>query len=111
MNVSGRTLPGPTPAVDTLKRPPGERAGMVRCWLVERTFDDKGLVRLVYATPDGERAVTSERSSAMLRRSSITAATDVEEADLDPVTDEATRKRYATEAERTAENHDPDDPI
>lgn len=82
-----------------------------RCWLVEREYGTKGLVTLVYATPDGDRHKTSNRSSAMLRNKSVTAAVDVREEDLEPVRDEETRERYAREAERMIEQNEPDDPI
>ncbi|WP_137291250.1 hypothetical protein [Natronorubrum halophilum] len=84
----------------------------VRCWLVERTFDDRNLVTIIYATPDGSRYHQRERSSTSLRTGSpVTAATAVPEAELESVTDGETRERYATEVERTAEQYDPDDPI
>lgn len=83
----------------------------VRCWLVEREYTDKGMVTLVYATPDGERAVTMQRSSNMLAHVDVTAARDVDPADLVAVEDADTRERYATEVERTRSTHDPDDAI
>ena len=83
----------------------------VRCWLVERDYWDKDLVTLVYATPDGERTLTSQRSSNMLVHKPVTAAQDVPEADLEPVTDAAERERYAAEAERMREQHDPEDTV
>jgi len=83
----------------------------MECWLVERAFDDKGLVRLVYATPDGSRWLIRERSAARLGRDDVTAAIDVEEAQLDPVEDTDLRGRYASEAERMADRHDPGDAV
>ena len=84
----------------------------VRCWLVERDFDSRNIVTLVYATPDGSRYQQRERSSAALRSGpDVTAAVEVDEDELEPVSDDETRERYATEAERTAEQYDPDDPI
>jgi hypothetical protein len=83
----------------------------MRCWLVERDFDDKGLVRLVYATPDGSRQVIRERSAARLGRYDVTAAIDVEEDQLEPVDGDDQRERYAGEAERMAERHDPEDTL
>ena len=82
-----------------------------RCWLVERDYWDKNLVTLVYATPDGERAQTSQRSTTMLRRDPPTAATEVPVEDLEPVTDETERERYAHEVERVREQYEPDDEI
>ncbi|WP_276255300.1 hypothetical protein [Halomontanus rarus] len=84
----------------------------VQCWLVERSFGQRNLVTTIYATPDGSRYHQQERSSTALRTGSgVTAAIDVDEEKLQPVADEETRERYATEAERTAEQYEPDDPI
>lgn len=77
---------------------------------VERDYDDRGLVSLVYATPDGERALRRELSARMLQRNPTTAARDVPDADLEPVAD-ADRERYRREAARMRENHDPDEEI
>lgn len=82
----------------------------MRCWLVERDFDDKGLVRLVYATRDGSRQVLRERSAARLGQYDVTAAIDVAEAQLEPVEPDLW-ERYAGEVARMAERHDPDDTI
>ncbi len=81
----------------------------VRLWLVERTFDDKGLLRLVYATPDGDHRVVRERSAARLAQFDVTAAIDTDAEDLDTVEDDETREWYATEAGRMRDHHDPDD--
>jgi hypothetical protein len=83
----------------------------VRVWLVERSYGDKGLVTLVYATPDGDRHVRMQRSSNMLRNADVTAGTVVESDRLTPITDDAERERYAAEAERMRERHDPDDAV
>lgn len=85
------------------------RIGM-RCWLVERDYDDKGLVRLIYATPDGARQVTQERSARMLG-DGVPLTRDIEATDLTPVTDPATRSRYAKEVDRLQESHDPDERV
>lgn len=77
-------------------------------WLVEREYSDKGLVTLVYATTDGERAITQQRSQQMLTRMDVTAADDVELERLEPVEDADLRERYGHEATRMAEKHDPD---
>lgn len=82
-----------------------------RLWLVERDYNDKGLVTIVYATPDGERFRQSHRSSQMLSKQGVTAATEADPDDLEPVEDADRRERYAKEATRMAENHDPDDEI
>jgi hypothetical protein len=82
----------------------------VRCWLVERTYSDRGLVSLVYATPDGDRVLRRQRAPAALREAGgVTAATTVDADALDPVADPDLRERYATEAARVADRHDPDD--
>lgn len=84
----------------------------VRCWLVERHFDDRNLVTIVYATPDGSRYRQQERSTTSLTHGSpVTAATDIPVEDLEAVTDEQMRERYATEVERIAAQHEPDEPI
>jgi hypothetical protein len=88
----------------------GDGGEEVRTWLVERDYDDRGLVSLVYATPDGERALRREVSARMLGRDPTTAARDVLVSALEPVP-EADRKRYRREASRVRENHDPDDEI
>ena len=83
----------------------------VRLWLVEREYDDKGLVRLVYATPDGDRLQVSERSATMLQHRGVTAATEAEPDRLDDVTDAETRERYRAEVERVRSRHGPDEAI
>ena len=83
----------------------------MRCWLVEREYDDKGLVRLVYATPDGSEHVVQERSANMLSQVDVTAARDVDPERLEPVEDDETRGRYSAEAERMRDRHDPDDTV
>ncbi len=84
-------------------------------WLVERTYsdDEQNLIILTYATPDGrleyrkERALTSFSGPAR----ETTAAATVSRDDLTPVSDPDRRERFATEAGRMADEHDPDDPI
>jgi len=82
-----------------------------RLWLVERDYNDKGLVTIVYATADGERFRQSHRSSQMLSRKGVTAATTADPDSLEPVEDSARQERYASEAQRMAEQHDPDDEV
>ena len=82
----------------------------VRVWLVAREYEHEDMVKLVYATPAGERAVVQQRSTRMLFDSTVTAGLDVEPDRLEAVDDED-RERYATEAERMAEEHDPDDEV
>jgi len=88
-------------------------ADATRCWLVERSYDDRNLITLVYATPDGARQLRKEIAAVVIHQgnSTVTAAIEASPADLSPVTDEETRERYASEAARMAEQHDPDDPI
>lgn len=79
-------------------------------WLVEREYSDKGMVSLVYATTDGDRHLLKQFSEQMLTRTDVTAAIDADSDRLEPTRDED-RDRYATEATRMAERHDPDDPV
>ena len=86
-----------------------------RVWLVERTYsdDEQNLIVLTYATPDGrfeyrkERALTSFTGPARETSVSLIAS----EADLATVADAELRDRYASEAARMAEKHDPDGTI
>ena len=82
----------------------------VRTWLVAREYEQEDMVTLVYATPDGERGVFQQKSTRMLFDSTVTAGLDVEPDRLETVDDED-RQRYADEAERMAERHDPDDEV
>ncbi|MFT4883399.1 MAG: hypothetical protein ACI8U4_000905 [Natronomonas sp.] len=82
-----------------------------RLWLAERTYTDRDLVVLIYATPDGERQLRKELASTMLQRTTVTAAIEAEQEDLEPVEDDETRERYATEVERVRADYDPEDPI
>lgn len=81
----------------------------VRAWLVEREFTDKGLVTLVYATADGERKLVEQRAANQLE--DVTAATDVDPDRLAPTEDAAERERFADEAARMADRHDPDERV
>lgn len=81
----------------------------VRCWLVEREFWDEDVVTLVYATTDGERHYQRQLSANLVFRLDVTAAMDVDPAELEAVPEEDRRERYAAEAERMATEHDPDD--
>ena len=85
----------------------------VRCWLVERTYTDRGLVDMVYATPEGSHVRRKQLSTTIMRQrgSGTSAAVDVERTDLDPVDDETVRERYAAEVERMREQYDPDDEV
>lgn len=82
----------------------------VRCWLVERTVWDEDVVTLVYATTDGKRSYTRQLSGSLVFSTEITAATNVDPDDLEPTAADEV-DRYATEAQRVAQRHDPDEPI
>lgn len=83
----------------------------VQVWLVERLVDDRDMVTLTYATPDGARAETRQFARSHLERSPPTAADTVSADDLEPVTDPATRERYAAEVDRIRNSHGPDDTV
>jgi hypothetical protein len=86
----------------------------VRVWLVERTYsdDEQNLIILTYATPDGERYFRKERALTSFTDTRETTAAETVPADnLGHVEDPDLREQYATEAERMATDHDPDDPI
>jgi hypothetical protein len=83
----------------------------VRCWLVERGYNDRDLVILTYATPEGDRVFRNELAAQVIDTKTVTAAKDVDPGNLEPVEDPETRDRYAAEAERVASDHDPDDEI
>nr|WP_225335920.1 hypothetical protein [Halomicrobium urmianum] len=82
--------------------------------MVERTYsdDEQNMIILVYATPDGERYFRKERAlTSFTDVRDTTAALDVDPGDLGAVDDPDQREQYATEAERMADVHDPDEPI
>jgi hypothetical protein len=83
----------------------------VRCWFVERDYDNRDLITLTYATPDGERAFRKELAAQVIDSKTVTAAQDVDPENLESVDDPETRDRYAAEADRVAREHDPDDEI
>jgi len=78
-----------------------------RVWLVERDYSDKGVVTLVYATTDGDRHHRKQLSQQMVMRKDVTAGRDVDAEKLQQTHDDE-RERYASEATRMAEKHDPD---
>ena len=83
-----------------------------RVWLVERSYgNDEDLVTLVFATTDGERQLKKQLSHNMLYGKTITAAREEPAENLDEVKDEETRQRYANEASRMAERHEPADEV
>ena len=93
-------------------RPMTDPEETLRCWLVERSsFGDERMVTLVYATPEGDRQLTKQLSTNLLLRTAVTAARDVDPERLEPVADERTRERYAAEATRMADSHDPDEEV
>jgi len=82
-----------------------------RVWLVDRTYSDKGMVSLVYATVEGDRYLRRQLSEQMLTRTDVTAGMDVDSERLEPVADAEERERFAAEATRIAERHDPDETV
>lgn len=86
-----------------------------RVWLVERTYgdDELNIVILVYATEDGrryhrrERALTSFTGPARETKAGLLVSPDA----LGTVDDPETRERYAEEASRMADRHDPADSV
>jgi hypothetical protein len=83
-----------------------------RLWLVERSYDDKGLISLTYATTDGRAVRRIERAPIAVERSGgVTAAVDTDTDALEPVTADDRRERYATEATRMATRHDPEETV
>ena len=86
----------------------------VRVWLVERTYsdDEQNLIILTYATSEGDRYFRKERALTSFGDvRETTAAVDVEPQNLGAVDDDREREQYATEAQRMAAVHDPDDVI
>ena len=87
----------------------------VRVWLVERTYsdDELNLIILVYATEDGrryhrrERALTSFTGPARETKAGLLVPPEA----LGTVDEPAMRERYAEEASRMAERHEPDDSV
>jgi len=84
---------------------------MTTVWLVDRQFDSKGLVRLTYATEDGERMHTKELAEQRLvTGDGVTAGREVEETALgESPADEV--ERFASEASKMAAEHDLDDVV
>ncbi|EMA70825.1 hypothetical protein ACOZ35_12125 [Halorubrum xinjiangense] len=84
---------------------------MTTVWLVDRQFDSKGLVRLTYATEDGERMHTKELAEQRLvTGDGITAGREVEENALGESPAEEV-ERFASEASKMAAEHDLDDTV
>ena len=89
----------------------GDESDAVRVWLVERGYNNRDLIILKYATPDGERLFRRELAAQAIGVDTVTAAKDVSPDDLEAVDDGDLRERYANEVERMADEHDPDDSI
>ena len=83
----------------------------VRCWFVERDYNNRDLIILTYATPDGARIFRQELAAQVIDTKAVTAAKDVNPNNLEPVDDPETRERYASEADRVANEHGPTDEI
>lgn len=83
-----------------------------RLWLVERFYDDRNLVNLLYATTDGERVLRRQFSAESLRRRDDGVAASVtDDGGNLQASDPEDRDRYAAEASRMADEHDPDDAV
>ncbi|PSP55635.1 hypothetical protein BRC82_04685 [Halobacteriales archaeon QS_1_67_19] len=79
--------------------------------MAERTYaSDEHNIVITYATPDGERYLRKNRTRRALVEPP-TAALDVSPARLDPAGDPERRERYAAEADRMADRHDPDETV
>lgn len=88
----------------------------MQVWMVERTFstDAPNIMVITYATIDGSQYLTLERAyNRAIRHGSptITAARTVAPEKLSPTEDAETCERYATEARRMQERHDPDEAV
>lgn len=83
----------------------------VQVWLVERGYNNRDLIVLKYATPDGERVFRTELAAQVIDADTATAAREVPPEDLAPVEDPELRDRFADEADRMAAEHDPGDPV
>ncbi|UIO98716.1 hypothetical protein Hbl1158_09155 [Halobaculum sp. CBA1158] len=91
----------------------GQDEGDERVWLVERTYgdDELNLIILVYATADGEGYFRKERALTSFDDERETPVSLSVPADELGGTDDRDRERYAAEATRMAEVHDPDDTV
>jgi hypothetical protein len=83
----------------------------VRVWLVERGYNNRDLIILKYATPDGEQLFRRELASQAIGVDTVTAAKDVPHSDLEAVDDPDIQERYEAEVTRMTDKHDPDDSI
>lgn len=87
----------------------------IRVWMVERTFsaDSPHILVIVYATLDGTQYLQKERAFNRFGGSApeVTAAIEVTPDDLVAVDDDERRERYAAEAARMRDRHDPTDAV
>lgn len=83
----------------------------VRVWLVERGYNNRDLIVLKYATPDGDRVFRRELAAQAIDLDTVTAAKDVSPDNLESVTETDVQEQYEAEATRMADKHDPDDTI
>ena len=83
----------------------------VRVWLVERGYNNRDLIVLKYATPDGDRVFRRELAAQAIDLDTVTAAKDVSPDNLESVTETDVQERYEAEATRMVDKHDPDDTI
>ena len=100
--------------MNTSEAAAGSATDAVRMWLVERTYsdDEQNMVILTYATPDGERYFRKERAlTSFTDVRDTTAAVDAPPSNVGTVDDPDDRERYAAEATRMENAHDPDDVI
>lgn len=81
-----------------------------RVWLVSRTYTDRDLIVLEYATPDGEHYLRKEKAGRVTG-TDVEAAVDVDPDRLSRVSDPETVERYREEADRMMARHDPDDVV
>jgi len=94
----------------------GDDGEQTQVWMVERTYstDAPNIMVITYATTDGSQYLMQERAiNQSIRHGvpTITAAQTVSGADLASTADEETRQRYATEAQRMRDRHDPGDVV
>ncbi|EMA52004.1 hypothetical protein C448_00275 [Halococcus morrhuae DSM 1307] len=88
-----------------------DESDTVRVWLVERGYNNRDLIILKYATPDGERLFRRELAAQAIGVDTVTAAKDVSPNDLESIDDPDLQERYADEVSRMSDEHDPDDTI
>lgn len=85
-------------------------------WMVERTFsaDSPHILVTVYATLDGTKYLQKERAFNRFGSDPgpvVTAAMSVPDDRLTVVSDSELRERYANEARRMRDRHDPSDAV